>query len=113
VCIAGAVFDQVRRRPDLTFEDLGEKQVKNIERPIRVYRVTPRSSATATAKSDRPGTWLLEFPSPQRPSIAILPFKNLTADPAHDYLPDGLRLGIQATLVQLPGTCPPRGPDMS
>jgi class 3 adenylate cyclase len=103
VCIAGAVFDQIRRRTGLAFDDLGEQRVKNIERPLRVYRVVLDTGATTTGTQAAPVVPFLDFPSPQRPSIAILPFKTLSTDPGQDYLSDGLRLGIQATLVQLSG----------
>jgi class 3 adenylate cyclase/tetratricopeptide (TPR) repeat protein len=103
VCIAGAVFDQMRRRTGLAFDDLGEQRVKNIERPLRVYRVVSGVGSTSATTLKVSGTSFLDFHSPQKPSIAILPFKSLSTDPGQDYLSDGIRLGIQATLVQLSG----------
>ena len=103
ICIASAVFDQVRRREELLFEDLGEKQVKNIERPIRAYHLDYLSHENQTVETKTPATGLPDFPTPQKPSIAILPFNDLSGGADQGYLPDGLRLGIQATLVQLAG----------
>jgi class 3 adenylate cyclase/TolB-like protein len=105
ICISGTVHDQVAGKIPETFEFMGEQALKNIEEPVRAYRVVTgeRPSAalqTATAAAD---TSALEFSPPDRPSVAILPFKSLGSDPDQDYLADGLRLGIQATLVQLSG----------
>ncbi len=99
VCVSGNVFGHVRNRLDLRFEDLGEQQFKNIAEPVRTYRI---SSAAA-------GFPYVDFascdslPLPSRPSIAIMPFANLSGDPAQDYLADGLRLDIQAALVKASG----------
>jgi len=105
ICISGTVHDQVAGKIPETFEFMGEQALKNIEEPVRAYRVVTgeRPSAalqTATAAAD---TSALEFSPPERPSVAILPFKSLGSDPDQGYLADGLRLGIQATLVQLSG----------
>jgi len=68
---------------------------------VRAYRVfTGQSSPARPGKTSATS---LEFPLPERPSIAIMPFKSLGADADHDYLADGIRFGIQATLVQLSG----------
>jgi class 3 adenylate cyclase len=105
ICISGTVHDQVAGKISEIFEFMGEQALKNIEEPVRAYRVFTgeRPSAapqTATAAAD---TSALEFSPPERPSVAILPFKSLGSDPDQDYLADGIRLGIQATLVQLSG----------
>jgi hypothetical protein len=67
------VYDQVCDRLPFGFDDLGEQQVKNIARPVRVYRVTDQDRA-------KPETAL---PLTDRPSIAVLPFQNMSADPEH------------------------------
>jgi adenylate cyclase len=87
ICVSGAVRDQVRERLGVGFEDLGEQSVKNISRPIRIFRVrlaelgqpapgrAARSRAAATA---------------DKPSIAVLPFLNMSGDPEQDFFADGL-----------------------
>lgn len=105
VCLSSAVFDQVRGKVDHGFEDLGEQGVKNIEEPVHVYRVASKKPPAAgadrglTSSDSAP----LEFGISARPWIAILPFKDLSADSGYAYLADGIRLGIQAALVHVSG----------
>jgi adenylate cyclase len=68
VLVANTVHDHVRDRLPFAFEDLGEQQVKNIARPVRVYRIRPDAEANAAPKSP--------LALPDRPSIAVLPFAN-------------------------------------
>jgi len=86
VCISGAVYDQVRDRTDLPFEDLGEQDVKNLDRPVRVWRWTANTSSTAGAPTLSDKTLLLAG----KPSIAVLPFENMSGDPEQEYFADGL-----------------------
>jgi adenylate cyclase len=82
VFVSNTVHDQVRDRLPFTFEDLGEQQVKNIARPVRVYRVHDLGGIKS------PPTRVL--PLPDKPSIAVLPFQNMTGDPEQEYFADGM-----------------------
>lgn len=105
ICVSDAVRTAVQKKLDLNYEEMGDQFLKNIEEPVRAYRVLMeiRSSAILSSTGTEASSSVLEFSVPERPSIAILPFKSLGSDPGQDYLADGIRLGIQATLVQLSG----------
>ncbi len=98
VYVSASVYDQVMGKLDASFDDLGEQTIKNIARPVIVYWARSETQA-ATWAAEAPET----LPLPTTPSIAILPFKNLGDEPSQDYIADGIRLAIQATLIQIPG----------
>jgi TolB-like protein len=94
VWISASVYEQVRDRLRLTFEDMGEQHVKNIDRPVRAWRWS--DGATAAQPSAAGSHWVQE-----RPSIAVLPFTNLSADPDQGYFADGMVDEIIASLSRI------------
>ena len=94
ICISGTVYDQVERKLSVEHEYLGEQEVKNIVRPVRVYRVLMESSAVARSFSEVVSKEKLVFPLPDKPSIAVLPFTNMSGEKELDYFSDGLAEGI-------------------
>jgi len=94
ICISGAVFDQVEGKIDLNFDDLGAQEMKNIAKPMRVYRV--RFDETGSAKGVSASDSLT---LPDKPSIAVLPFTNMSGDPEQEYFADGLTEDIITALA--------------
>ena len=87
VAIAGSVHDSVAGKLDLTFVDLGDQDVKNISRPVRVYRVA--ATAPKVADSAAAGAPTVQD-RPDKPSIAVLPFNNMSGDPEQEFFADGI-----------------------
>jgi adenylate cyclase len=81
ICVSGRVQEDARGKLDIAFEDAGEQQLKNIAWPVRVYRVR----LSGEAARSRPALEL-----PDKPSIAVLPFTNMSGDPEQDYFADGM-----------------------
>ena len=95
VCISGTAFDQIEGKLGLEFEYLGEQAVKNIKKPIRVYRVK-RERGVSDVEISR------ELPLPDKPSIAVLPFVNMSDDPKQEYFSDGVAEEIITALSKVP-----------
>jgi adenylate cyclase len=96
VFVSNTVYDQVRDRLPFGFEDLGEQQVKNIARPVRVYRVRDTGAANSPLASPQP-----VLPLPDKPSIAVLPFQNMSGDPEQEYFADGMVEEIVTALSRI------------
>ncbi|HTB36166.1 MAG TPA: adenylate/guanylate cyclase domain-containing protein [Reyranella sp.] len=89
ICVSARVQEDAEGRLDVGFIDDGEQQLKNIARPVRVYRVAldgAQAPSGARAVAPTPGTGA----APDMPSIAVLPFQNMSADPDQDYFADGM-----------------------
>ncbi len=92
VCISSIVHDAVEGKLPFGFESLGEQQVKNIAKPVRVYRVRAGARPIAQGRSSGP-------PQPDKPSVAVLPFDNIGADPKWERLADGITEDIITDLA--------------
>ncbi|HUS97961.1 MAG TPA: tetratricopeptide repeat protein, partial [Hyphomicrobiaceae bacterium] len=136
VLISGTAFDQLKKKLEYGYQFRGERKVKNIAEPVRVYRVLPDSDAGSVSGqrfSQKSWRWIaaaavlllvvtgvawwqpwvarveaarpakMAFPLPMEPSIAVLPFDNLSGDKAQNYLADGLTENIISALSKAPG----------
>ncbi len=95
ICVSRTVFNHVKGKVELGFEDLGEQEVKNIREPIRVYRWTDAVADPMPGMAGAEGA----PPLPDKPSIAVLPFDNMSRDPEQEYFADGLTEDIITALA--------------
>jgi TolB-like protein len=92
ICVSRMVHDQVRDKLAIAFEDLGEQQVKNIARPVSAYRIPIAENAAAKTP----------LSLPEKPSLAVLPFQNMTGDLEQEYFADGMVEEITTAISRLP-----------
>ncbi len=100
ICISNSIYDQVYRKLDLPYAYIGVHDLKNIDRPVKVYKIEldekPHIDIT---KEDIPATGEIDtIPIPAKPSIAVLPFKNMSDDPSQDWFVDGFSENIITAL---------------
>jgi len=93
ICISEDTYRQVKGKVDLSFEDLGERQLKNIAGPVRAYNVRLGGTLRASAAT---------LALPNKPSIAVLPFQNMSGDPDQEYFADGMVEEIITALSRMP-----------
>lgn len=92
VCLSGSAYQEVEGKLPVVFEDRGEHQLKNLNRPIKVYALSGPAPSEAGAAAP---------PLPDRPSIAVLPFTNMSGDPEQDYFADGVVEDITTALARI------------
>jgi adenylate cyclase len=100
ICISGITYDQVKKKLQLEYQFLGNKSAKNIEELIPVYRVLA-STTTLGITVPKARVERMAYPLPNKPSIAVLPFSNMTGDSSQDYIGDGLSDSIISTLSKI------------
>ena len=95
ICISSKVYEKVRGKIDLSYDDIGEQQLKNIAQSVRCYQVSGIKRTTSLLGDAK------TLALPDKPSIAVLPFANLSGDPDQEYFGDGIAEDILTDLARL------------
>src|SRR5215470_365975 len=95
ICISSKVYEKVRGKIDLSYDDMGEQQLKNIAQSVRCYQVSGIKRTTSLLGDAK------TLALPDKPSIAVLPFTNLSGDPDQEYFGDGIAEDILTDLAKL------------
>jgi adenylate cyclase len=98
VCISDDAHRQIRGKIDVDFDDIGEQTLKNIAEPMRAWRIRLAKEASSAIPSTSPPLQVQNLALPDKPSIVVLPFDNMSAEPGQDYLADGIVEAITAAL---------------
>jgi adenylate cyclase len=98
VCISDDTHRQVRGKVDIVFDDLGEQRLKNITEPMRAWHMRPTAGSAPSGSSGPAPERPRELTLPDKPSIVVLPFDNMSAEPGQDYLADGIVEAVTAAL---------------
>ncbi|WP_170754926.1 adenylate/guanylate cyclase domain-containing protein [Ruegeria lacuscaerulensis] len=104
ICISASVHEQIKHRLNVPFQDAGAQQVKNIVEPIRIWKWTNSANDDAGSKKSTSDSALNSAPSlPEIPSIAVLPFDNMSGDAEQEYFADGMTEDLITDLSKLSG----------
>jgi adenylate cyclase len=98
VCISDDAHRQIRGKIDVAFDNIGEQTLKNIAEPMRAWRIRPASEAAPAIRSSSSPMQVQDLALPDKPSIVVLPFDNMSAEAGQDYLADGIVEAITAAL---------------
>lgn len=96
ICVSRSTYDQIKNKLELSFDYYGEHKVKNIKEPVRVYKILLEPTIDYESITGE----TLELPD--KPSVAVLPFKNLSGDPRQEFFSDGFTEDITTTLAKIP-----------
>jgi adenylate cyclase len=101
VCISDDAQRQIRGKVDTVLEDMGPQNLKNIAEPMRAWRLRTNARGSAAAPIERPVESTQALPLHDKPSIAVLPFQNLSGDPEQEYFADGIAEDVLTTLSKI------------
>jgi adenylate cyclase len=98
VCISDDAYRQIRGKIDIAFDDIGEQALKNITEPMRAWHIRLGGEAAPAIQPSSSPIQVQDLALPDKPSIVVLPFDNMSAEPGQDYLADGIVEAITAAL---------------